>query len=104
MARVLLGEGRIDEALDSLGQLLEDAVSEGRMAHAIELLALLALASERRGATEEALGHLERALALAEPEGFVRLFVDEGPPMAALLARLIRESQGDGSYAATPDG
>ncbi len=48
MARVLLGEGRTDEALDSLGNLLESAVSEGRMAHEIELLVLLALASERR--------------------------------------------------------
>jgi LuxR family transcriptional regulator, maltose regulon positive regulatory protein len=102
MARVLLGEGRTDEAIESLERLLEDAVSEGRMGHEIELLALLALASERRGSTGEALGHLERALALAEPEGFVRLFVDEGPPMAALLERLIRESQNDGSHAGTP--
>jgi LuxR family transcriptional regulator, maltose regulon positive regulatory protein len=104
MARVLLGEGRTDEAFDFIGRLLEKALYEGRMAHAIELLALHALASEHRGATEEALGHLRRSLALAEPEGFVRLFVDEGPPMAAMLARLIRESQDDGSFAATPDG
>src|SRR5918994_3188093 len=74
------------------------------MAHAIELLALLALASERQGATEAALGHLQSALALAEPEGFVRLFVDEGPPMAALLERLIRESHDDGTYAVATDG
>ena len=104
MARVLLGEGRTDEALNSLGRLLEGAVSEGRMAHAIELLVLLALASERRGAIGEALGHLERALALAQPEGFVRLFLDEGPPMAALLERLIRERRDDGSYAAASEG
>jgi len=104
MARVLLGEGKTDEALDSLGALLEDAVTQSRMAHEIELLALLALASEQRGATGEALGYLKRALALAEPEGFVRLFIDEGPPMAALLERMIREPQDDGSYAVTPDG
>jgi LuxR family transcriptional regulator, maltose regulon positive regulatory protein len=101
MARVLLGEGRTDEALASLGQLHENAVSDGLVAHEIELLVLLALASERRGAKEEALGHLEHALALAEPEGFVRLFVDEGPSMAALLERLVRESRHHGSYAAT---
>ncbi|HEX2182799.1 MAG TPA: LuxR C-terminal-related transcriptional regulator [Rubrobacteraceae bacterium] len=90
MARVLLGEGRTDEAVDSLRRLLEDARSEGRTAHEIELLALLALARERRDNSGEALDHLERALALAEPEGFVSLFVDEGPPMAALLSGLLR--------------
>ena len=95
MARVLLGEGRIDEALDSLQRLVEDARSEGRTAHEIELLVLLALACERRGDTGEALDHLEHALALAEPEGFVRLFVDEGPPMAALLSGLLRRRRED---------
>jgi LuxR family maltose regulon positive regulatory protein len=102
MARVQLAEGRTDEALDALYPLHESAVSEGRMAHAIELQALLALASERRGETVRALGHLQRALDLAAPEGFVSVFVDEGPPMAALLERLIREPRNDGSYA--PDG
>jgi LuxR family maltose regulon positive regulatory protein len=95
MARVLLGEGRTDEALDSLQGLLEDARSEGRTAHEIELLVLLALACKRRGDTGEALDHLEHALALAEPEGFVRLFVDEGPPMAALLSGLLRRRRED---------
>jgi LuxR family transcriptional regulator, maltose regulon positive regulatory protein len=104
MARVLLGEGRTDEALDFLDRLLEDAVSDGRTAHEIELLILRALALNRRGDTEGALHSLKRALALAEPEGFVRLFVDEGPPMAALLERLIRESHDDGTYAVAPDG
>jgi LuxR family maltose regulon positive regulatory protein len=41
---------------------------------------------------------------LAKPEGFVRVFVDEGLPMAALLERLIREPRDDGSYAIPPDG
>jgi LuxR family transcriptional regulator, maltose regulon positive regulatory protein len=104
MARVLLGEGRTEEALDSLGNLLENAVSEGRMAHEIELRALLALTYERLGATNEALEHLERALTLAEPEGFVRVFVDEGLPMAALLERVIRSPQDDGSYDGAPHG
>jgi LuxR family maltose regulon positive regulatory protein len=104
MARVLLGEGRTDEALDSLDRLLEDAVSDDRTAHEIELLILRALALNGRGDTEGALHSLKRALALAEPEGFVRLFVDEGPPMAALLERLIRKSHDDGTYSVAPDG
>lgn len=103
MARVMLAQDRTDEAFASLEGLLADARSEGRAAHEIELLALLALASERCGATEQALGYLERALDLAEPEGFVRVFVDEGPPMAALLRRLIQKPRDDGTRA-TPDG
>jgi LuxR family transcriptional regulator, maltose regulon positive regulatory protein len=102
MARVLLGEGRTDEALDSLGNLLENAVSEGRMAHEIELRVLLALTSERLDATNETLEHLERALTLAEPEGFVRVFIDEGLPMAALLERVIRAPRDDGSHNGPP--
>ena len=46
---------------------------------------LQALAHQARGDIPAALAPLERALTLAEPEGYVRLFVDEGPPMAALL-------------------
>ena len=103
MARVLLGEDRTDEALDSLGNLLAGARSEGRRAHEIELLVLHALALNARGDKEEALEHLGRALSLAEPEGFVRVFVDEGIPMAALLERLIREPRDDGSYNGAPD-
>src|SRR5918997_4377290 len=97
MARVMLAEGETDRAIDAFDRLLVAARSEGRTAHEIELLVLLALASERRGATDEALEHLGLALALAEPEGFVRVFVDEGQPMAALLARLVRAPQNDGS-------
>ena len=100
MARVMLAEGKADKALDAFDRLLEAARTEGRTAHEIELLVLLALASEREDATDEALVHLRRALALAEPEGFVRVFVDEGPPMAALLARLVQGPRSDGA----PDG
>ncbi|HBY99417.1 MAG TPA: hypothetical protein DEP84_36680 [Chloroflexi bacterium] len=46
---------------------------------------LQALALQARGDTRGAIAVLERALSLAEPEGYVRLFVDEGAPMAALL-------------------
>ena len=46
---------------------------------------LQALAHQARGDIPAALVPLERALTLAEPEGYVRIFVDEGPPMAALL-------------------
>jgi LuxR family transcriptional regulator, maltose regulon positive regulatory protein len=96
IARVLLAEGRIDEAVDVLEELLVDVRSAGMKAYEMVLLTLLALASERRGDTGLALDHLRAALALAEVEGFVRVFIDEGPPMAALLRRLIQESRDDG--------
>jgi LuxR family maltose regulon positive regulatory protein len=90
MARVLLAEDRTDEAFEALEGLLSEVRSSGMAAYEMELLVLLALASERSGETGRAMDHLKSALVLAEPEGFVRVFVDEGPPMAALLRSLIQ--------------
>jgi len=50
-----------------------------------------ALAHEAQGDIPPALVSLERALALAEPEGYVRIFVDEGGPMAALLREAAKQ-------------
>ena len=58
------------------------------MGAAIEILVLQALAHQMRGDVEAALVPLGRALVLAEPEGYVRVFLDEGPPMAVLLESL----------------
>jgi LuxR family maltose regulon positive regulatory protein len=91
MARILLAQNKADEALDFLGELLEAAETKEQMGHVIEVLVLQALAFEVRGETERALAALERSLALAEPEGYVRTFVDEGAPMAALLTKLLEE-------------
>ena len=52
------------------------------MGSVIEILVLLALAHQAQGNIPPALVSLERALTLAEPEGYVRIFVDEGEPMA----------------------
>ena len=57
----------------------------GRTGSVIEILVLQALAHQAQGDIPAALVPLERALTLAEPEGYVRMFVDEGPPMAQLL-------------------
>jgi LuxR family maltose regulon positive regulatory protein len=102
MARVLLAQGRTEEALRFLERLLESAESEGRMGQAMEILMLRALALESRGDTEEAMDLLQRALSLAAPEGFVRLFLDEGPPMAALLSTFLRRRREDGSRGDAP--
>ena len=79
------GTGSIDEAIDLLERLLHAAAEAKRMGSVIEILALLALAHEAQGDIPLASMSLQRALAQAEPEGYVRLFVDEGPAMAHLL-------------------
>jgi LuxR family transcriptional regulator, maltose regulon positive regulatory protein len=96
LARVLTAQGQedpsgrpLDDALGLLDRLLRAAEVGGRMGSVIEILVLRALAVKKRGDSREALAALERALMLAEPEGYVRVFVDEGEPMAALLSELL---------------
>jgi LuxR family maltose regulon positive regulatory protein len=78
-------ESCLHEVIGFLERLLHAAEAGGRKGHAIAILSLQALAHAAQGDTSLALAPLARALALAEPEGFVRVFVGEGPPMAALL-------------------
>ncbi len=88
VARVLIVKGdepSLGQALALLRGVLEVAEAEGRMGVQIEALALLALALWRRGEQASAMTALERALRLAEPEGYLRLFADLGLPMARLL-------------------
>lgn len=85
LARVLIAQGKSEEAIALLDWLLGKMDSAGLTRSVIETLALRALALELQGNNDEALSALQRALSLAEPEGFVRVFVDEGAPMATLL-------------------
>ena len=92
LARILLAqytrdpaERVIDQATDLLTRLLAAAEAGGRIGSVIEILVLLAVSQQLQGNTSAGLVPLERALTLAEPEGYVRIFVDEGAPMAALL-------------------
>jgi LuxR family maltose regulon positive regulatory protein len=85
LARILIAQGRWDEASRLLQRMLEPAEVGGNTTRAIEILSLQALALQVGGDTTRAMDALERALTLAEPEGFVRIFVDEGPAMARLL-------------------
>jgi LuxR family maltose regulon positive regulatory protein len=78
-------DSSINEAVGLLGRLLKAAEEGGRTGSVIEILVLQALAHEAQGDISPALVSLERALTLAEPQGYVRVFVDEGPPMALLL-------------------
>ena len=92
LARVLLARSKSDradhcllEAIGFLERLLEAAEAGQRTGSAIEILVLQALAHQMHGDIPAALASLSRALMLAEPEGYVRVFVHEGPPMVALL-------------------
>lgn len=88
MARVLIAKGdgsSVDQAMALLKRLLATTEAEGRMGVQIEALALQALADWRRGERAGAMTNLERALRLAEPEGYVRLFADLRLPMARAL-------------------
>ncbi len=97
LARVLLAQYKrernghsILDALGFLERLLKAAEEGGRTGSVIEILILLALAHQIQGDIPAALKALERALTLAEPEGYVRMFVDEGSPMASLLEKAMK--------------
>jgi LuxR family maltose regulon positive regulatory protein len=99
LARALLARHQYDsadsslaEALGLLERLLQAAEDGERPGSAIEILVLQALARQAHGDIPAALIPLERALTLAEPEGYVRTFVDEGP----LMAQLLREAAARG--------
>ena len=92
LARALLARYKMEraepslyEAIGLLERLLNAAEEGGRTGSVIEILVLQSLAQQVRGDLPAALVPLERALTLAEPEGYVRVVVDEGPPMALLL-------------------
>ena len=81
-------EATIGSAIGLLKRLLAEAETVGRRGSAIEILALLALARDARGDTASALASLDRAVGMAEPEGYALAFLGEGLPMTNLLKRL----------------
>ena len=87
-ARVLISQNRNDEAISLLSQLEESARSAGRMGRVVEILLLEALAMQAIGDSEHAILALTQCLTLAEPEGYMRIFLDEGELMCELLERL----------------
>ena len=89
LARVLLAQGRADQALSLLDRLHAAAVAQDRVGSLIQTGALRALALAAGGDEPGAVTALADALVLACPQGYIRVFADEGPPMAALLGRLI---------------
>ncbi len=89
LARVLLAQGLPGQALALLDRLHAAAAAQDRAGSLIEIGALRALALAARGEEKAAVDALAGALTLGCPQGYVRVFADEGPPMAVLLGRLI---------------
>jgi LuxR family maltose regulon positive regulatory protein len=97
LARVLLArylsdrtDRPIQEAMGLLERLLKAAEEGGRMGSVIEILVLQASAYHAQGDLPAALLSLQHALVLAEPQGYVRMFLDEGSSMMQLLAAVRR--------------
>jgi LuxR family transcriptional regulator, maltose regulon positive regulatory protein len=99
LARVLLAQDRSGPALGLLDRLRAAAERQGRTGSVIEIRALRAVALGRGGDEASAVAELASALTLAGPRGHVRVFADEGGPMAALLSRLLAAHR-DGQPAA----
>jgi LuxR family maltose regulon positive regulatory protein len=87
LAKAYLVQKKPEEAIGLLSCLEENAHSGGRTGRLIEILILKALVMLQLDEPAQALSTLTRSLALAEPEGFTRIFVDEGEPMRKLLAQ-----------------
>jgi LuxR family maltose regulon positive regulatory protein len=92
LARVLVAEYHVNrkersiqDALRLLKHLLKAAEDKKRMGSMLKILIVTALAYHALGSTSQAFASLERALSLAQPEGYFRIFVNEGEPMRSLL-------------------
>ncbi len=99
LARVRIAQKRLSEAAALLGRLAAGAESGGRNGRLIEILILLSISLDAQGMGGQALGALTKAIGLAEPEGYMRLFLDGGKPIAALLERLQASDLAPGSKA-----
>lgn len=99
LLRVLLARGDHEAAIILSNRLLQQAETTGQMRLVIETLILQALAFQGKKETEQALLVLEKAIALAQPEGYVRSFLDEGEALTRLLCQAQSRQVGNG-YAA----
>jgi LuxR family transcriptional regulator, maltose regulon positive regulatory protein len=88
LARLLVAEQAADRALALLERLRAAAAGQQRTGSVIEVQVVQVLALQASGDETGALDALGEALALAWGEGYVRVFVDEGPPMASLVGKL----------------
>jgi LuxR family maltose regulon positive regulatory protein len=104
LARVLLAQDRPGPALALLDRLHAAAAAQDRTGSLIETGALQALAMAAGGGQTAAVTALAGAPRLAWPQGYIRVFADEGPPMAALLGQLVAAQRAEPAAGAIPFG
>jgi ATP/maltotriose-dependent transcriptional regulator MalT len=102
LARLLCAQGRPDQALTVLDRLDAAASAQERPGSLIEIRALRAVVLAALEDGTGAVAALDAALRIACPQGYVRVFADEGPAMAAVLARLVAAQRGNRDAAAVP--
>ena len=92
-ARVFMAQDKLDDAIGLLSHLVDVARSFGRLGRLIEIMILKALALQSVGETAQADKLVTNSLRLAEPEGYLRVFLDEGQPMQELLAQWLAHTR-----------
>jgi LuxR family maltose regulon positive regulatory protein len=95
LARVWLAQGKADQAAALLERVRIGAEATGRGGRALEAQMLQALAEQDAGKEAQAIHSMKKVLAWAEPEGYVRLFIEEGAPVAKLLYKVIGSTTTD---------
>jgi LuxR family maltose regulon positive regulatory protein len=85
LIRLLIAQNKCEEAFAMAERILDISLETGNKRAVLESLILISICNFRDGISDVALEYLEEALRVAEPEGFIRIFVDEGPLMAKLL-------------------
>jgi LuxR family maltose regulon positive regulatory protein len=93
LIRIYLAQGKPALALADLPALREEAQQTQRWHHVLELQLLESLAYQMLQEEDKALACLLKAVHIAEAEGYMRIFLDEGPPMANLLAKLRQQEK-----------
>ena len=94
-ARILAAMDKFGDAIGLLSHLEKNAQSGGRTGRLIEIMLLKALVLQKMGDHRQAVNILTKSLSLAEPEGYVRVFLDEGQTMRMLLSQWLEQTDTD---------
>jgi len=92
LTRILIAQGRLDEAIGLLDRLIKEGEAGDRITSLVEMLLIQAFAFKAQGDANKAMTTLGKALSIAEPGGYIRIFIDEGSPIAELLEEILDDN------------